>query len=220
MKSTSGYIFRTGLFLLLIQPVAAQDTLRTYGPRIGVDVSRFIYYFTDPAEIGAEFSADLEVYQNVFPVFELGYSNGSLKGDSYDYSSGGPYMRIGADYNLLPIKDRSIHHSITIGFRYGLSTFSHHAENVTVPNSYWGDLFIPTYDNTLAGNWIELVGGMKAEVATNFFLGWMIRYRILLNPQMDPLVTPRLVPGYGNGILDRGFGISYSLFYKIPLLKR
>jgi hypothetical protein len=65
-----------------------------------------------------------------------------------------------------------------------------------------------------------LVLGLKAEVASNLFLGWSIRYRILLNPDMDQNVTPQLIPGYGTGANNRGFGLSYSIYYKIPLLKK
>jgi len=220
MKNISGYIFRLGFLLVTLLPATGQDTLRTYGPRIGMDLARFVYIFADPSEIGAEFSVDLEVYENVFPVFELGYNTISEEGDLYDYKAGGPYTRVGADYNFFPVTDRSVHHSITIGFRYGISTFSHRIDNLLVPSNYWGDLVVSTYENTLAGQWFELVGGMKTELVPNLFLGWMVRYKILLNPDMDPLVTPQLIPGYGRGTSDRGFGFSYSIFYKIPILKR
>ncbi len=208
------------MLLFLVQTVHGQDTLRTYGPRIGVDLARFVYYFTDPSEIGAEASVDFEVYNNIFPVFELGFSTQSDSLNEVKYESGGAYGRIGLDYNLLPGTDRSIHHSITLGFRYATSIFSHRAENITVPSSYWGDYYIYEYENSLNAHWLELVGGIKAEVLPNFFLGWYIRYKILLNPDMDPQVTPLMIPGYGNGAESRGFGFTYSISYKIPILKR
>jgi len=220
MKNIFGYIFKTAILLLLIQPMEGQDTLRTYGPRIGIDVARFAYIFADPSEIGAEFSVDVEVYKNLYPVFEIGYSHISESKDLLDYTSGGTYARAGVDYNLMPMKDRSIHHSITAGFRYGVSLFGHRAENVLIPSDYWGNYIMDSYENNLVGNWIELVGGIKAEVASNLFLGWAVRYKILLNPEMDPLVTPWIVPGYGSAMANRGFGLTYSVSYKIPLLKR
>jgi hypothetical protein len=224
MKSISGYICKPGFqlaMMLVLSPVLwGQDTLRTYGPRIGADLSRFAYYFVDPPEIGAEASLDMEVYSNIYPVFEMGYSRMSQEGELFDYSSGGPYFRVGADYNLLPIRDRSVHHIMTVGGRYAYSPFLHRAENVVVPSSYWGEMVISSYENTLHGHWLELVGGIKTELAPNFFLGWMVRYRILLNQEMDPLVTPHMVPGYGTVNSNRGFGVTYSILYKIPLIKR
>jgi len=224
MKNISGYIFKASLLLLtaavLCQPLSGQDTLRTYGPRIGLDLARFIYYFTDPAQIGAEISADFEVYKNVYPVIELGYSTMEESTDLFDYTSGGSYARIGLDYNVLAMKDRSVHHTFIVGARYGFSPFTQKTENMFIESGYWGDLILDSYESSLRGHWVELVAGLKAEVAANLFLGWSLRYKILLNPEMDPKVTPQLIPGYGLGTNNRGFGFSYSIFYKIPLFKK
>ena len=220
MKSTYGCIFKGVILLMMIQPLNGQDTLRTYGPRIGIDLSRMAYLFATPSQVGAEFSIDAEIISNFFPVFEMGYTQLSEGTEQFDYASKGTYARAGLDYNLLPVEDRSIHHSIAVGFRYGLSLFSHQANNVLILSDYWGDFILEEYDNNLVGNWIELVGGIKTEVASNLFLGWSVRYKILLNPEMDPLVTPHVVPGYGNGTMDRGFGFTYSILYKFPLIKK
>ena len=118
MKCISGSISRTVLLLLLLAVfgrVSAQDTLRTFGPRFGVDLARFLYLLADPPERSAEVSADFEVYKNIYPVVELGYSSISESTELFDYASGGSYFRAGADYNLLPIKNRSVHHTITVG---------------------------------------------------------------------------------------------------------
>ncbi len=52
---------------------------------------------------------------------------------------GGAFARLGLDYNLLKLSDRSQHHTITAGFRYGTSVFKHNAENITVVSDYWGN---------------------------------------------------------------------------------
>jgi hypothetical protein len=223
MKSISGYIFKAILLLLTLavmnQDLSGQDTLRTFGPRIGLDLAKFLYYFSDPAEYGAEISVDFEVYKNIYPVVELGYSNMSDSTDLFEYASSGSYGRFGLDYNVLSMKDRSIHHAFTVGARYGLSLFTQRAENMYIENGYWGDLLLDSYESSPRGHWIELVGGIKAEVLPNLFLGWLVRVKFLLNCDMDPNVTPALVPGYGNAAKSRGFGFSYSIYYKIPLVK-
>lgn len=205
---------------MLVMPLGAQDTLRTYGPRIGIDLTGFVFLFADPPVAGSEASLDFELYENLFPVAELGFSTLSETVDLAEYRSTGPYVRIGLDYNLLPVTDRSIHHSITTGFRYGISLFTHHADQITITSGYWGDLLIESYENSPDAHWMELVGGIKAEVLPNFFLGWTVRYRILFNPDMDPQVAPLHIPGYGNGTENRGFGFTYTVSYKIPVLKR
>jgi len=223
MKNISGYIFKwIALLLLLLQVpgLSGQDTLRTFGPRIGMNLARFAYIFFDPSEIGAEFSVDMEVYRNLYPAVELGYSTLNESEGDFDYAMSGAFGRVGVDYNVLHQEDRSIHHSLTVGARYGMSVFSHRAVNVTIPSEYWGDFLLESYENTLTGHWIELVGAIKTELVPNLFMGWSLRYKILINPDMDPLFTPLIVPGYGRGTQERGIGFSYSVFYKIPLLKQ
>lgn len=225
MKHISGFISKAALILclcLLTGQAAAQqnDTLRTFGPRFGLDLARFAYILAEPSETGAEVSLDFEVIKDLYPVLELGYSSISEDKEFFSYSAGGAYGRVGFDYNLINLKDRSQHHSFTIGMRYGMSIFSQEASNIIVPNPYWGDYIRSSYLKSLKGQWAEVVAGVKAEMLPNLFMGWSLRYKILLNPGMDPLVPPYLVPGYGSGGKDRNFGVSYSIFYKIPLIKK
>jgi hypothetical protein len=239
MKNISGFISKAAILLFamaLFLPVSGQDsvrvsgqesvqvsgkdTLRTFGPRFGIDLARFFYLLADPSEVGAEFSVDFEIYKNIYPVFELGYNSISDSQELFDYSSAGSYGRVGLDYNFLKPKDRSVHHAITLGFRYAMSVFKHDITNIVVPGDYWGDYLPGPYENNLTGHWVELVGGMKAEVLPNFFLGWSFRYKILLNPEMDPIIIPELIPGYGTGGKERTFGFTYSVYYMIPLIKK
>lgn len=227
MKHISGSISR--LLLAVVISMAAwqsagaqenRDTLRTYGPRFGLDMARFAYLLADPSETGAEISVDFELLRNLYPVIELGYSSISEAEDLFSYSAGGIYGRAGVDYNLIDLNDRSQHHAFTFGIRYGLASFSHSAENIYVFNDYWGDVSGASYEQQLTGHWAELVAGVKAELIPNLFVGWSIRYKFLLNPDMDPLLKPWLVPGFGSKGQENGMGFSYSLFYKIPLLKK
>jgi hypothetical protein len=223
MKNISGFISSTLLVLFfLVRPagLSAQDTLRTYGPRFGLDLARFLYILADPSEVGAEFSVDFEAFRNIYPVLEAGYNTISEDRDPFDYSASGTYARAGLDYNILRNKDRSQHHTITFGFRYGMSVFNHRIENIQISSSYWGIYRPGPYENDLTGHWAELVGGMKTEVVPNLYLGWSVRIKFLLNPDMDPLMVPELIPGYGTGGESRLLGFSYSILYMIPLLKK
>ena len=222
-KYISGSISKAVLLLGILtlwQPLSGQDTLRTYGPRFGIDLARFIFILSEPSEIGAEASMDMEIFRNLYPVIELGYSSISEDEDLFSYSAGGMYARAGIDYNLLKLKDRSQHHDITFGARYGLSVFSHRTENILISNDYWGDEVNRSYEQDLRGHWVELVGGIRAELLPNLFLAWSLRYKILLNRDMDPRVPPQLVPGFGTGGQNRNFGMTYSIQYKIPVLKK
>lgn len=228
MRNIFAYIF-SGILFLLLHPSAlggqdpgkpVKDTMRTVGPRIGINLVPFVNYFTSPPVFGAEASLDFEIAENFFPVFEAGTASISDSIGEVSYSASGIYGRIGMDYNLLPPKDRSVQHAFTAGFRYGISLMQHKANNIRIPADYWGDYLLQRYENTLAAHWIELVGGIRAEVLPNFYLGWTIRYRILLNPGMDEQLTPLHIPGYGKGAEDRGIGFSYTVSYMFPIMKR
>lgn len=225
--SGSGFDPRpTALVILLLLSLSGtvglkgQDTLRTYGPRVGFDLAKVAWLFLDPPQRGLELSLDAEVAENIYPVFELGYNSGNITYESYDYSSQGVYARLGADYNLLPLKDRSTHHSISIGFRYALALFEHEATEILITNDLWGDLPAQSYASSPTAHWGELVLGMKAELFPNLFLGWSLRYKILFNRNLDPVMRPDLLPGFGSAMKDSSFGFTYSIFYKIPILKK
>ncbi|RPI41266.1 MAG: hypothetical protein EHM46_06660, partial [Bacteroidetes bacterium] len=149
MKKTSGYISSLVMLLGLLPFAAAQDTLRTYGPRIGIDLARIPGYFTRPPEYGAEIWVDAELFRDVYPALELGYSALSIDSISYDYSSAGPFFRAGADYNFLSFADRSKHHSITAGFRLGTARFTHRADDISIPGNYWGEYPPGSYSHKL-----------------------------------------------------------------------
>jgi len=218
LKSISGFIFSLLVFWSI--EGTTQDTLRTYGPRVGIDLVPLASLFTSPKETGTEASIDFEVYQNLYSVAEFGYNNLSFDQENFNYFSSGLYGRIGVDYNLLPVKDPSVHHSIFIGTRYGLSIFQHRAENIVTGNSYWGNYLLDKYQNDITGHWIELTGGVKTELFSNFFMGWTVRYKFLISKVTDELMTPYLIHGYGKGNSNRSLGISYYIMYKIPVIKK
>jgi len=210
----SGSFSKTALLLLFLsllgkvsaqevagQEVSKKDTLRTFGPRFGVDLAPFIYYFTEPKIIGAEVSMDFEM-------------------ETFDYESLGNYARVGVDYNLLKAKDRAWHNTMTVGIRYGMSFFKQNSDNVLISSDYWGDYRPDPYESNLKAHWLELTGGIKVEIVPNLYMGWLLRFKFLLNPDMDPVMIPALIPGYGNGADVRTFGFSYSVFYMIPLIKK
>jgi len=218
LKSISGFI--SSLLIFCSMEGAAQDTLRTYGPRFGIDIARLAFLFTSPKEKGAEASVDFEVYKNLYSVAEIGYNNLSFDQENFNYFSSGLYGRIGVDYNFLPVQDRSVHHSIFIGTRYGISFLQHRAEKILVGNSYWGDYLLDEYQNNLTGHWVELTGGVKAELFSNFFMGWTVRYKFLIDKGTDELMTPYLIHGFGKGNSNRSLGISYCIMYKIPVVRK
>ena len=221
MQKISGFI----ISILLLLPVwcSAQDTIRypineMEGIRIGVDFSKLLLPFIyDGERMGFEATADMHVKGNFFAVAEAGWLHVNLDRDTaYHYKSNGIYGKLGADYNLLKSRRPYSNDIVYAGARYGLSVFSHQAENVTIPGHFWPDATDQTIPkNTMHAHWLELLLGVKAEVLKNLYVGLTVRLKFKIVSPKDDYSIPYMIPGYGNGNAGSAIGLNYYLSYNI-----
>jgi hypothetical protein len=193
---------------------------RTYGLRLGFDISRIPLYLMDPAIYGFEFSADYEAAENLYPVIEFGFNSLSLERENYDYYSNGNYFRLGADYNILKLDARDQYEMAFIGVRYAYSSFTYNADDIHITESYWGDYSGLVPETLIKAHWIEFTLGLRAEIFKNIFMGWSFRGRIMLSSNKSSNIDPYNIPGYGKGKNNTSAGFNYSVYYKIPMLKK
>src|SRR3546814_212804 len=133
----------------------------------------------------------------------------------YNYNTRGMFGRLGIDYNFMKRRQSLSSEMAYVGFRYGFSSFSLQADSVLLTESYWGDLLTSVPKTTMQAHWAELLLGVKAEIADNFFLGWTIRAGFLVAggiPKRD--VVTIIVPGYGKTEKRPVFGFTYSIYYR------
>ncbi len=225
LRNLKTFKFTTSvLFLLFVFSTSNGQQLpqeKTYGLRIGIDVSRLPLYFADPKIKGLEWSVDIEALPKFYPTLELGYGAFNIKKDNYQYKSNNQYLRVGFDYNILKTDAEDLYSIGYIGFRYGYSSLSYYAKNVIISDEYWGDRLIDEIDKpNMNIHWIELVAGLKAEIFPNFFMGWSFRGRFMLSKTKDEIMDPYKIPGYGKGSSKSAIGFNYSLYYKFPLYKK
>lgn len=219
MKKTYVFIFNLYILFVFSLPVFSQ-TEKTYALRLGIDISRFSLLLLNPDRKALEFSADVELKKNYIPTIEIGFNNIHLKKDSlYNYTSNGNYYRLGVDYNLL--KPKTIHDKelFFLGCRYGMSFFNHTVNDILIKDSYWGNYNGTISPKSSLAQWIELTGGIRAEVIKNFYFGWSLRARILLHKTKEAQNTIYWIPGYGKGNVKSAIGFNYSIFYSIPVFK-
>ncbi|MDR1865474.1 MAG: DUF6048 family protein [Bacteroidales bacterium] len=221
MRKISGFI----ISVLLLVPLwcQGQDTTRypvnaMKGIRLGIDLSKLalpLIYHNERK--GVEITVDRYVKGNFFAVVEAGWAGTDLHRDTaYHYRSNGFYGRLGIDYNLLKPRRPYSNDLLYAGFRYGISVFSHRADNVTVPGYYWPDAHAQSIPaSTLHVHWIEFLLGVKAEVLKNFYIGATFSGRFRLVPPKDPYSTPYIVPGYGSGSVKFAVGLNYYIAYNI-----
>ena len=218
MRRISGFI----ISILLALPVwcSAQDTIRypinaMKGIRVGVDVSKFLLPVMYNGErIGFEATVDKHIKDNFFAVAEAGWLHVNLNKDTYHYKENGLYGKVGADYNLLKSRRPNSNDIVYAGARYGLSVFSHQAENITIPGYFWPDAIdqsIPK--NTMNAHWLELLLGVKAEVLKNLYVGLTFRLKFTIIKPKDDYSTPYQIPGYGDGNSGYALGLNYYVSY-------
>lgn len=202
-------------------PVKEQNKLieRQFFIRLGVDLSRFaLNYMNDIGHTGFEMSMDTELKYRYFPTLELGTNKIEYSQSDIEYHSQGNYLRLGLNYNMLNYKQRFDRNLFFIGARLGMSTFNQEIPQVIISNP-WGE-----YQNSFplenySAQWFEGVIGLRGEVLPNLYLGYTLRVKQMLNHTAYNKLTPYWIPGYGKGFQSRALGMSYSIFYAIPIKK-
>ncbi len=185
--------------------------------RVGIDLFRFTLPFTNDYNNNAlELSLDTEIKYRYFPTFEYGFEKIKDNTEIQNYSLTGNYFRIGFNYNMINYKHRLDRNIFYIGARYGFSGFSQQANRINFTNQ-WGSVNIAYPETSLTASWFEGVVGVRAEIITNFYMGFTIRIKTMLKHSDYGQVVPYRVPGFGNGTKSVAYGLSYSVFYAIPI---
>jgi hypothetical protein len=199
-----------------IKPKRTDNYIRMKGIRLGADVTRpFQNLWTKGNRYGSEFSADMELWPNLFPVFESGIDIMKIKTDYIDYKSSGSYSRIGVDYNFLPAENKNDKNIFFAGIRYGF-VLARQQVNSYKTDSYWGPITGGFGNQNYFAHWAEFLVGIKGEILHNFYLGWTIRGKFKLNNKDLGMPPTYFIPGYGKA--EKGFSadITYSVYYNLP----
>ncbi|MCD6201871.1 MAG: hypothetical protein J7K46_08715 [Bacteroidales bacterium] len=211
------YIFSV-TSLLLVLPAFSQkqgtEAMRYGGIRIGVDLVPFVGYFLTPPQKGAAFTMDAEFRDGWFAVIHAGYLNFNKEEADYTYHNDGRYLKFGINHNFVP---REPGESEIIFWGLGIATgvFTQSADPVVVRNGYWGDYVTSVGPVKMRPFWAEMTAGIRVEMFRNFFMGWNVRGRFLLQlPNKTP--EPYIVPGYGYAGKSFSVGFNYTLSFRIP----
>jgi hypothetical protein len=224
MIRISGYIISL-LAILLVVPVMAQsnadlaetdvqlETPVETGLRIGFNLVRPLMVFPVPSRFGMEAVADYNIGHDYFAVAEAGFSNRGLNEPTYHLQEKGMFLRFGADRNLY----NHFNDVIGVGARLGVSIYDRGAPLINVEDGYWGDYSGTLATDTFFRQWAEVIFVIKAEIFSNFFLGWNLRGKILLFDGGDRYLDDRYIPGFGAGTSNSTAGFDFYIYYRIPL---
>ncbi|MFC2116032.1 DUF6048 family protein [Bacteroidota bacterium] len=222
MKRILKYTLSLLLLIQLISSLSAQQQkgTRVRGPRIGYDLASLTLLYFEPERKIHTFSVDYEAWQDIYPVMEFGIQNVEIDRENYHYVSNGIFARGGVDLNLMQYEHHNVYEMFYAGLRYGIAYMTHQAENINIPEEYFGGLYGgggPEVDNQANAHWISLVGGIRAELFKNVFIGWSVLANIKIAQMEDPNMTPYNIPGFGKGDKRATIIINYTIAYRLPL---
>lgn len=193
---------------------------RNRGLRIGYDLSRLALYIVEPERTAFEVSLDYEIKRKFYLVAEYGMQKYRNPDSLYNYNSEGFYARLGLDYNSIKVKTIDQYEMVFGGIRYGYSRLNQAANTILIRGNYWDDDVFTQFENTPhRAHWIEAVGGVRAELFKNFFIGWSFRWRIMIYQTRNAPMKPIYIPGYGKGDKKSVIGLNYYVYYSIPIGK-
>jgi len=205
-----------------------KDTVKTakterYGVRVGVDLHRLAKSFYDDNYKGFEVTGDYRLTKKIYIAGELGNEKKTVDDDQLNFTTKGSYFKVGFDYNTYE-NWLDMENMIYAGMRYGVSSFSQELNSYTIYNTnpYFGQTIVTPgtkYDGLNAG-WIEVIGGIKAELFNNLYMGFSVRLNYLVSNKKPENFDNLYIPGF-NRTYDGNFGagFNYTLSYFIPLYK-
>ena len=199
-----------------VAPKRTDNYIRMRGIRVGMDLTRpFQYLWVKGNRYGYEFTADMELWPNLFPVFETGYDIMKIETQYINYTGQGTYSRIGIDYNLLEAKSVEEKDIFYIGLRYGF-TIANQQVNQYMIDSYWGQTTGNFANQSYFAHWGEILLGIKGEIFHNFYMGWTVRGKVRLSHTDLGMPPEYFIPGYGDAEKKFTLDFTYSVFYNIP----
>lgn len=224
--------FFSAVFIFSIAQLKAQQIAKDsvqpkterYGLRVGIDAVKLVNSFLEKDYKGIELVGDYRLTKRYYLAAELGNENKTVQDNHIDFTTKGTFLKAGFDYNLYE-NWAGMRNLITIGLRYGASTFSQNLNSFTTYNSsqYFGPsqpVLIDQKFDGLSAQWIEVVLGLKAEVVNNIFVGFSVRMNRLFTNSKPDNFDNLYIPGFNRTYEGNfGAGLNYTISYFIPFYK-
>ena len=195
-----------------------------YGIRAGIDLSKQIRMLTEEYN-GLSLYGDIKIKERLFIVAELGNDQKTIETENINSKLSGSYIKTGFNYNLynnLP----GLNNEIYVGLRYSQSLFKNELIDYSIYNKdrFWNDQRILEYKefDNLKSSWIEFVVGFNSEIKNNLFMGLSLRLNRMLKQDIPENFTNLFIPGFNKVTENNNFGtgITYSIIYQIPIIKK
>ncbi|HLO72573.1 MAG TPA: DUF6048 family protein [Flavobacterium sp.] len=224
------YIFSLALGCVsFVGTAQVKDTAKVvyperYGLRLGVDLHRLARTFYETDYRGLELVGDYRLTRRFYIAGELGNEDKTVDDDRMNFTTKGTYFKAGFDYNSFE-NWLDMENMIYVGMRYGVSSFSQTLNSYKIydPTNYYGETIITSGEkfNGLTASWIEVIGGIKAELFNNLYLGFSLRLNYLVSDKKPANFDNLYIPGFNRTYDGKfGAGLNYTVSYFIPIYKK
>ncbi len=230
MKYMLKYIFSIGLLCVsFLGNAQSKDTTKVlfperYGLRLGADLHKIARSFYEKDYRGFEVVGDYRLTKRFYLAGELGNEDKTIDDDRLNFTTKGTYFKVGFDYNSFE-NWLDMENMIYVGMRYGVSSFNHTLNSYKIydPTNYYGENIVISGEkfSGLNASWLEVVGGIKAELFNNLYLGFSVRLNYLVSNKRPEGFDNLFIPGYNRTYDGKfGAGFNYTLSYFIPIYKK
>jgi hypothetical protein len=206
-----------------------KDTIKPktdrYGLIVGVDVNKIARSIYDSNYKGIAFTGDYRLTKKYYLYGELGNENITVEDPQLNTTSKGSYIKVGFDYNGYT-NWLDMENMITVGMRYGFSTFSESLNSYEIynPHPYFGQS--PSISSGesyegLTSSWAEVAAGINVKVFNNIYVGFSLQLKMLITNTEPGNFENLYIPGF-NRTYDGNFGagFNYTVSYFIPIYKK
>lgn len=187
------------------------------GITIGANVWDPIMRLTGQKYGGIGFSAEVSLWNRIFPYLELGFGSADNTPEEMNFTYKGKaslYGKLGAKYNFRFNYEPD--NQILAGVNLGYSNFKYDITNVSLNSGYWGESeTISILDQKSHALWAELLFSLRVKIAGNVSMGWSFIYHFLLTEKKLPDSSPWYIPGFGTR--NNKVTGNFSVFYTIPV---
>lgn len=222
MKLTLKYFFSTICLLACYSNLLAQaDRYAPTAIKLGVDPGTLGYMIFSDKRSLLEFEGDIDI-DRYFIVANYGLSSYKLNEESYTYENEGSYLKLGVDINFMN-EDPNLNVAF-FGLRYASSSFSdkldYDTKQIIHSETGWPSTRETNSNGNAKANWFEMTSGLKIRIVKQLYMGFTLRYKLMLKVKNTEGLRPYYIPGFGKNINTSAFGFNYYISYRLPFRKK
>ena len=182
---------------------------------IGIDIVNPITNALVSDHYGYEFEMDYYKHNEFYLVAEGGWGGSNVSYSDLKYTTTNPFLRLGFNKTMLVRDNPKDWDMMLIGLRLGYAHINHSLTNYIITDSTWGNTSGFINSKPIDAVWLEVTGGMRVEFVKNFFAGWNIRGKFMMDGKSFANDAPLFIAGYGRGdknaVFDFNLYISYAI---------